>query len=113
MTQGVANALRVKAHGTAVRTLHERGLTWVSFDPIPDLACEIDFGICKVPDLGPAAVENPTGQTHDCIPTAIVITPNQHLTRGRRPHMTEHRGLDRRRRCCRPHPRCSAEILWL
>jgi len=52
MTQGVANALRVKAHGTAVRTLHERGLTWVSFDPIPDLACEIDFGIRKVPDLG-------------------------------------------------------------
>ena len=31
----------------------------------------------------------PTGQTHDCIPTAIVITPNQHLTRGRRPHMTQ------------------------
>ena len=52
MTQGAANALHVKARGGAVRTLHERGLTWVSFDPIPDLACEIDFGIRKVPDLG-------------------------------------------------------------
>src|SRR5262245_3863644 len=31
----------------------------------------------------------PTGQTHDRTPTAIIVTtPNQHLTRGRRPHMT-------------------------
>src|SRR5262245_7665728 len=30
----------------------------------------------------------PTGQTHDRTPTAIVTTPNQHLTQGRRPHMT-------------------------
>jgi AraC-like DNA-binding protein len=52
MTQGAADALHVKAHGGTVRTLHERGLTWVSFDPISDLACEIDFGIRKVPDLG-------------------------------------------------------------
>jgi AraC-like DNA-binding protein len=52
MTQRAADAVHVNAHGAAVRTLHERGLTWVSFDPIPDLPCEIDFGIRKHPDLG-------------------------------------------------------------
>jgi len=52
MTQSALDALHVKVHGAAVRTLHERGLTWVSFDPIPDLRCEIDFGIRKHPDLG-------------------------------------------------------------
>jgi AraC-like DNA-binding protein len=52
MTQSALDALHVKVQGTAVRTLHERGLTWVSFDPIPDLPCEIDFGIRKHPDLG-------------------------------------------------------------
>jgi len=52
MTEPAANALHVKAHGTAVRTLRERELTWVSFDPIPGLACEIDFGIRKSLDLG-------------------------------------------------------------
>ncbi len=52
MIQPAQNALHVKAHGTAVRTLRERELTWVSFDPIPDLPCEIDFGIRKSFDLG-------------------------------------------------------------
>jgi hypothetical protein len=51
MTHRAVDALHVKARGGAVRTLHERGLTWVSFDPIPDLACDIDFGIRKSPDL--------------------------------------------------------------
>jgi AraC-like DNA-binding protein len=27
-------------------------LTWVTFDPIPDLVCDIDFGIRKLPGLG-------------------------------------------------------------
>ena len=45
-------ALLVQAQGRAVRSLHERGLTWVSFDPIPDRACRIDFALRKLPDLG-------------------------------------------------------------
>src|SRR6476660_8425486 len=52
MTERVLTALQVKAHGTAVRSLRERELTWVLFDPIPDLSCEIDFGIRKSLDLG-------------------------------------------------------------
>jgi hypothetical protein len=51
MTHRAVDALHVKARDGAVRTLHERGLTWVSFDPIPDLACDTDFGIRKSPDL--------------------------------------------------------------
>ena len=27
-------------------------MTWVTFDPIPDLVCDIDFGIRKLPELG-------------------------------------------------------------
>jgi hypothetical protein len=27
-------------------------LTWVKFDPIPDLVCDIDFGIRQLPELG-------------------------------------------------------------
>ena len=30
----------------------ERGVTWVSFKPIPDRACGIDFTLRKLPDLG-------------------------------------------------------------
>lgn len=43
---------RVKAHGDAVRSLHDQGLTWVTFDPIPDFVCGIDFGVRKLPELG-------------------------------------------------------------
>ena len=33
------NALHVRTQdGAAVQSLHERGVTWVSFKPIPDLA---------------------------------------------------------------------------
>ena len=52
MAHPAVAALRVKAHGDAVRTLHDQGLTWVRFDPIPDLVCDIDFGIRKLPGLG-------------------------------------------------------------
>jgi len=44
--------LLVQAQGPAVRSLHDRGLTWVSFDPIPDQASRIDFSLHKLPDLG-------------------------------------------------------------
>ena len=52
MAHPAVDALRVKAHGDAVRTLRNQGLTWVTFDPIPDLVCDIDFGIRKLPELG-------------------------------------------------------------
>lgn len=52
MVHAAVAALRVKAHGDAVRTLRDQGLTWVTFDPIPDLACDIDFGIRRLPELG-------------------------------------------------------------
>jgi AraC-like DNA-binding protein len=52
MVHSAVDALRVKAHGDAVRTLRDQGLTWVTFDPIPDLVCDIDFGIRKLPGLG-------------------------------------------------------------
>jgi AraC-like DNA-binding protein len=48
----VADALHVWAQDGAVQSLHERGVTWVSFKPIPDLACGIDFTLRKLPDLG-------------------------------------------------------------
>jgi AraC-like DNA-binding protein len=46
------DALRVHAQDGAVRSLHERGLTWVSFNPMPDVSCAIDFRLRKLPDLG-------------------------------------------------------------
>ena len=52
MTHPAVDALRVKAHGDAVRSLHDQGRTWVTFDPIPDLVCDIDLGIRKLPELG-------------------------------------------------------------
>ena len=47
-----ADALHVRAQDGAVQSLHERGVTWVSFKPIPVLACGIDFTLRKLPDLG-------------------------------------------------------------
>jgi AraC-like DNA-binding protein len=52
MAQPAVDALHVNAHGDAVRALRDQGLTWVAFDPIPDLICDIDFGIRKLPELG-------------------------------------------------------------
>jgi AraC-like DNA-binding protein len=46
------DAVKVKAEGRAVRSLHERGLTWVSFKPMPDVECGIDFAIRNLPSLG-------------------------------------------------------------
>jgi AraC-like DNA-binding protein len=47
-----ADALNVRAQDGAVQSLHERGVTWVSFKPIPDHACGINFTLRKLPDLG-------------------------------------------------------------
>jgi hypothetical protein len=52
MIQLAGDALHVRERGGAVRTLYQRGLTWVSFHPMPDLACGIDFVIRKLPGLG-------------------------------------------------------------
>jgi len=48
----VGDAIQVRAQGSAVRSLHEHGVTWVSFEPIPDRACGIDFALHKHPELG-------------------------------------------------------------
>ena len=47
-----ADAIEVKAHGTEVSSLHDRGVTWVSFKPMPGLACGIDFRLRKYPEIG-------------------------------------------------------------
>ena len=52
MSTRAADALHVRAQSGAVRSLHERGVTWVSFKPMPNLACRLDFTIRKFPDLG-------------------------------------------------------------
>lgn len=43
---------RVQAVGGTVRSLHERGVTWVSFEPIPSVDCGIDFTLRKFAGLG-------------------------------------------------------------
>jgi AraC-like DNA-binding protein len=52
MTEQAADTLQVQAQGAGVRSLLDRGMTWVSFDPIPDLSCKIDFALRKLPGLG-------------------------------------------------------------
>lgn len=52
MSVRAADALQVQARGRTVQSLHEHGVTWVSFKPMPDLACGIDFSLRKLPDLG-------------------------------------------------------------
>ena len=52
MARPAVDAWHVKAHGGAVRALHGQGLTWVKFDPIPDLSCDIDFGMRQLPEFG-------------------------------------------------------------
>jgi len=52
MAQSGADTLHVKADAAAVETLYRRGLTWVSFRPVPDRTCGIDFTIRKLPELG-------------------------------------------------------------
>lgn len=52
MAEPRTDTLHVKADAAAARSLHRNGLTWVSFRPIPDRACAIDFSIRKLPELG-------------------------------------------------------------
>lgn len=52
MTEPDTHTLHVKADGAVVRSLYQRGLTWVSFRPVPDTACDIDFTMRKLPELG-------------------------------------------------------------
>jgi AraC-like DNA-binding protein len=52
MKTRIADTEQVQARGGAVRSLHERGVTWVSFKPMPDVACGIDFTLRKFADLG-------------------------------------------------------------
>jgi AraC-like DNA-binding protein len=52
MSTRAANAEQVQAQHRDVESLHERGVTWVSFKPIPDRTCSIDFALRKFPDLG-------------------------------------------------------------
>jgi AraC-like DNA-binding protein len=52
MAHAAIDAWQVRAHGDAVRTLRDQAFTWVTFDPIRDLVCDIDFGIRKLPELG-------------------------------------------------------------
>jgi AraC-like DNA-binding protein len=52
MSTRAADAVQVRAQSSDVESLHERGVTWVSFKPIPDLVCGIDFALHKFPDLG-------------------------------------------------------------
>jgi AraC-like DNA-binding protein len=42
----------VRVRGRAVQSLHRRGVTWVSFVPMPDRAGCIDFALRKLPGLG-------------------------------------------------------------
>ena len=46
------DAVPVRAHGSDVQSLHDRGITWVSFKPIPDLPCRIDFTLRKFSEIG-------------------------------------------------------------
>jgi len=47
-----ADTVRVQARDEAVQSLHEHGVTWVSFKPMSGRACGIDFTLRKFPDLG-------------------------------------------------------------
>lgn len=52
MSTHAANAEQVQAQDRDVESLHERGVTWVSFKPLRERACSIDFALRKLPDLG-------------------------------------------------------------
>jgi AraC-like DNA-binding protein len=52
MSTRAADPVQVQAQASDVESLHDRGVTWVSFKPMPDLACGIDFALRKFPDLG-------------------------------------------------------------
>ncbi len=52
MIKRAADSVQVQAQASDVASLHDRGLTWVSFMPMPDRACGIDFVLRQFPGLG-------------------------------------------------------------
>lgn len=52
MSARAVDAVQVQAQAGDVEALHDRGVTWVSFKPMPELACGIDFALHKFPELG-------------------------------------------------------------
>lgn len=52
MSQDVPEVAHVRARGREVTSLYRRGLTWVSFRPLPDSSCALDLAIRQFPDLG-------------------------------------------------------------
>jgi len=52
MSMRATDAVQVLAQGGEVKSLYDSGVTWVSFKPLPDRACGIDFALRKFPDLG-------------------------------------------------------------
>src|SRR5215469_2008151 len=50
MIQHAAEIVRVR--GRDVQSLHQRGVTWVSFTPMSDRVGGINFAIRKLPGLG-------------------------------------------------------------
>lgn len=48
----LAAALRVQEQGEDVRALYERGLTWVSIDPLAGASSTIEFAVRQLPGLG-------------------------------------------------------------
>ena len=49
---GAVDTQHVRVRGAAVRSLYERGLTFVPLDPIQDLACGADIATRRLPGLG-------------------------------------------------------------
>ncbi len=52
MTQLPTDAAHAQERGGAVRSLYQRGLTWVPLHPIPGLACGADIATRHMPGLG-------------------------------------------------------------
>lgn len=52
MSMPAADTVHVRAHASEVTSLRDRGVTWVSFEPMRDLACGIDFSLRKFPEVG-------------------------------------------------------------
>jgi AraC-like DNA-binding protein len=46
------DGVHVRAQGGDVQSLHERGVTWVSFKPMRDVDSRIDFALRKYPEIG-------------------------------------------------------------
>jgi len=52
MTRPATDALHAQERGSAVQSLHRRGVTFVPLRPIPGLACGADIATRRLPGLG-------------------------------------------------------------